>query len=226
MSTLMIISRLMSKDNIKIALGIIILLLVMAVVILSMRWRAAHKEKERVISNIAAMSTETKILLNNDSITIAEKDRLLLTQDEIIDNQDLSIQALVSNLKSNNIKLKNTESALFAQIVLNKSLKSKVTIDTVYSELSLDSIPQMNLVERDTASIGSLQIIRAYVLGADSADYKVSYSPKVYVTISTYKDGKWKVKNIWKWRTKVTKATVNTDDKFFSPTEVLYIESL
>lgn len=222
----MIISRLMSKDNIKIALGIIILLLVMAVVILSMRWRAAHKEKERVISNIAAMSTETKILLNNDSITIAEKDRLLLTQDEIIDNQDLSIQALVSNLKSNNIKLKNTESALFAQIVLNKSLKSKVTIDTVYSELSLDSIPQMNLVERDTASVGSLQIIRAYVLGADSADYKVSYSPKVYVTISTYKDGTWKVKNIWKWRRKITKATVNTDDKFFSPTEVLYIESL
>lgn len=186
------------------------------------RAKTWKQEAKRMELNYDSYVEDTRYRMNKKEQRIAERDVVVLKYREMLNSRDSAIQSILKNLESNDIKLRNVESALSVQLEINEELKSKVGRDTVFVNVG-DSIIY-KIREIDSIQVASLKVKRIKVVGEDSASYKISYRPILYVSIDKYKEGKWKFINLFKWRDKIRKVTVNSNDKILNPKEIIYIE--
>jgi hypothetical protein len=189
--------------------------------------KRAQKEKElreTAENNFSAYSDSLTVRkMKDDSLnrTILERDILILSNRQLLNSQATVIKDLKNNLNQSDIKIKNVEHLYNVELEINKELRSRV-----YTEVITDKDPTTSdyIIERDTARIATLTIIRAKYSNEDSARYTVTYNPTLYITKSSYKEGKWRFINIFKWREKKDKVSINSKDNILVPKEIIYIE--
>lgn len=221
---LTVIKTLLSQIKLK---HILILVAIAGMVLAFIFYNRAKKFKEEAEikqNNLEAYQESTKIQYTAFGKALAERNIMYYTTKELNNSQAEEIKDLRNIAREANIKINRTESLLRTQISINEQLKSKVHIDEVPT--SAGDSTTVTYIERDTAIIQTLKIIREYTFGADSADYDVSYHPILYVLVDRYKEGNWKIKNLFRWRDWQYKVNVISNDSILKPEDVIYIKNI
>lgn len=204
----------------------ILLLCIITIIFISRLYIKEKHNRIRINNNLESYQEVTKTTINSLGNTVAERNVMYYKTKEINRSQAIEIQDLKEQLQQNNIKLNRTSDLYRTQLEINKNLTSTVYYDTIYTFFDDSTQFQTNVFERDTARIQTLTIIREFNLLSDKADYKVSYNPILYTAVDKYKEGDWKLKNLFVWRDWQYKVNVWSNDSILKPTDIIYIKNI
>lgn len=165
------------------------------------------EDNTRLEDNYIAQVEQTVRWKLADSTNVATAKQLLLTAREAMESKDAEIQKLVATNKKLGNKIKNLEYAL--------SIESDTTFDTITNVVEV-RVYDTVVREIDSLTIGKLTIVRERDFPKPIAKYSVRYNPVISAFIHTHKEGKWKIKNIFKPRKVTNYVDVVSDDKLIN----------
>lgn len=205
-----------NKKLIKPAL-ITLAIIVVNVIIFSMCNRKHSNEVDRITNNYKSEVEGTNVTYRETmdswiAISRSQNHRFNRT----ISEKDSYIDSLIDINSQLGNNLRKTVEMLEYQLEINATFKGdSIHYDTVWMEGSID-----HTIERDTAILQTLTIMREKFSYNDYANYTVKYRPTITTFVNEKKDGKWKFKNIFKRRPKYYEVSVLTNDSILKPVSV------
>ena len=191
---------------------VVILLFVGIATFVIKRYSKIQDSLRRDIASLTVNSELWRTKYNDLVITSAVKVQSI---SEAKNTSDSTIKKLVTeNTKLGN-KLKRTEYLLGLQMGID--IDTIVTTKTVY-------LNDTTFIEIDSLQINTLKIIRNKLSSNDTAKYHIEYKPELFVSINWYKDGKWRLRNIFIPRTRIYKVDVKANDDILKPSKLTVIK--
>lgn len=169
----------------------------------------------RLQGNIIANDIGMMQMINDYGDTITSMQITQLTKDELLTTNNIKINELTDKIKQQNVKIKNLEYALGIELGFES--------DTVVV-ISIDTVDRLITQYVDSIFIGDFKLIRKQNINVLKSKYTISYTPTLYVAISHYKIGKWKLKNILHKRDIGYKVTVTSSDKMLKPKDITIVK--
>jgi hypothetical protein len=171
-------------------------------------------EHNELVGNI-----NTKIWTNKYGEVVAEGLAREMTNNEIINSKNKSINILTDKVKQQGIKIKNVE----YQLSIALGLSIDTLIITKHDTIIKDGKVIVNNV--DNLTIGDFKLVRTQQVNTNNSHYEISYTPTLYISISHYKEGKWRLRNLFHKRDVRYKATITTSDSLLKPKEIIVIKA-
>jgi len=195
--------------------GIVIILIIVGIVMyFTSKYRATI---DRLEYNVKVNDTKVKVWTNKFGEVVAEKSALMLTQNEFKNSTNEKIETLKSKLKANDVKIKNLEYALSVEVGFDADSIVPIITDTLRINDSVFVVQRL-----DSLVIGDFKLTRYEI--NNTSDYKITYKPTLYIAISHYKNGKWKLRNLFHRRDIRYKATVSSSDDMLKPKDIQIIK--
>jgi len=155
-------------------------------------------------NKILADSVDIVKLNNGQSVTTGGT--VYLTRDDLRNSND---SVILNMLNEFDLNVNRVEHLINAKASIRYIFKTIVKYDTAFV-FGTDTVLVDNY---DTWDNGFLALERiVYTDSPDTAHYKYSHDLEVDATISTYKEGKWRLRNIIYWRPKLYKTSLTAND--------------
>lgn len=138
-----------------------------------------------------------------------------VTTKELLKSKDSKVKELLDKVSKQSVKIKNLE------YILN--IETGLQIDTL-TEIRIDTVDRYITNYIDSLSIGDFHLKRIQQVGTLTSKYKIEYTPTLFVSVEHYKDGKWKLRNLFHRRDIRYKVNVNTSDNLLKPHEVTILK--
>lgn len=195
--------------------GIVIIFIVIGIV---MHFTAKYKTTiDRLEYNTKVSDTKLKVWTNKFGDVVVEKSALMLTQNEFRNSTNETINTLKSKLEANGVKIKKLEYALSVETDFNADSIVPIITDTLHTNDSVFIVQRL-----DSLTIGDFKLIRVELNNA--SHYNISYKPTLYIGISHYKDGKWRLRNLFHKRDIRYKVIISSSDKMLKPKDIQIIK--
>ena len=169
------------------------------------------KQNKANVSYLLSSVEQWKSINGKQGATVKQQ---IYTVQQLKHSTNETINQLVSENKRIGNKLRKTEAMI--------GIVSELAIDTIV-------VPQIFIVndttflEIDSLRIESFELIRNKYSNDSIAKYKINYRPHLMIFIERYKEGKWRLVNLWKWRPVLYKLDVVSNDTILKPANVTYI---
>ena len=207
----------MPKFNLMFVLIVAVVTLSVAFAVALGRIHTLHTTIATLNNNITVMGEHTKFRIDKQGKTIAERNALELTSEQLRNSSDSTIQVLNKNIANQGVKIKNLEYAI--------SVKTGMRIDTTVIT-RIDSVDRLHIQYIDTLNIGDFHLRRSQEVGHMESKYAITYTPTLYITIERYKEGSWRIRNLFHRRPIRYKTTINSSDKLLAPKEILIVKAI
>lgn len=175
-----------------------------------------HANAERMTNNFDIAKGQIIHWTNDSKQEVYAREALELKANELSNAADSSIQLLTKIIRQQGVKIKNLDYEL--------SIESGLQIDTI-TNVRVDTVNRIIQQYVDSIEIGDLHI--KHLLFLKGAGYKgrfiASYTPTLYVSLSSYKD-KWKLMNLFHKRDVKYKCLVTTSDSLLKPKAIEVIK--
>ena len=191
------------------------LLLISIYLNIGMRYK---REINRLQFNLKVSNVGTTIWKNKFNDFVAEASASQMKLGEIIKSNNEEIQTLVTKSKQQGIKIKNLEYLVSIGSDFNMDSIVPIVLDTVH-------FTRDNYIYIDSISVGDFRLKRTQLINSLESHYNISYTPTLYLSISHYKDGNWKLRNIFHKRDIRYKATVSSSDNLLKPSNIQIIKA-
>lgn len=207
------ISTLLNKVQKVMLLVIIVLLSIVWILVGSLQRSAKiNNLKEQTIQSYKHNSVLWKDKNNKLTITSAIQ---FHTIQSLKKTTDSTILSLINKNKAIGNKLKHTEYLLNVQLGVN--------IDTV-TKVQYFYVTDTTYVEIDSLQIQTLTIKRFKNSNSDIARYSIKYNPELFISINHYKEGNWKLKNLFVKRPIIYKVDLQTNDSILKPRNLTVVK--
>jgi hypothetical protein len=200
---------------IKTIIAILVIVFVILIAWLVMTNIAQRKEIKRGKSNTSYLLSSVEQWKNINGNYVATAKQQVFTIKQLKHSTNVEINKLLADNKSLGNKLRKTEALI--------GIDSELSIDTVVQTV-IHFVNDTTFIEIDSLQIESLRIVRNKIVGDDLAKYSIRYNPVLTVVIEDYKEGRWKIRNIWSWRPKLYKIDVMSSDSILKPRNVTYLK--
>lgn len=177
----------------------------------SCKWQS---EADRYKNNYSVQCSQTKTYKDRNGILVTQVDNLSLTVQDLKNSKDSSIRKLMAEVMANGDVMRKLKSVNEVLMETNAEFQTKTNLLTMFN--SRDSIIKINdttFVEQDTFSDNWISYSRIKIKGSDYSNVKITTYHDLILTTKWYKEGSWKIQNLWKWR----KRKFATDCKDLSP---------
>jgi len=204
------------KNNIVKILIVLLGVAILSIVLLNRRANKLRDDAERMSFNFSIANQQITRWRTVEGNYVARQEALELKAKELEKVKDSSIIALHNIIKKQGVKVKNLEYEL--------SIESGLQIDTIV-EVKVDTIDRYIRQMIDSIEIGDLKLRHMLFLKGDKyyGKFTASYTPTLYVGISTYKDA-WRFKNIFHRRDVKYQCIVTTSDSLLKPKSMQIIK--
>jgi len=162
-----------------------------------------RKAKVLAQNNFTSLSKGTTVWKTRAGNYAASVRELQLSKEQLKSSSDKRINDLIVAVDNMDIKLKNVSTIMSAQATMIANFKVKIVHDTIVNGVFFH--------EWEKYKSRNLEVIR-HLIRIDSAEYNYKYHNSLYAAISSFKDGKWKIKNIFTPRRIINKLSITSDD--------------
>jgi hypothetical protein len=197
------------------------LTLIVAIILLGMSIRTCtrignYKDTiSRLEGNVIARDIAMVQMVNDYGDTITSMQITELTKNELLNSNNIKINELTNKVKQQGVKIKNLEYQLGIELGFES--------DTVVV-ISIDTIDRTIVQYVDSIFIGDFKLIRKQDVDVLKSKYSITYTPILYISISHYKEGKWKLRNLFHKRDIRYKVSVSSSDNMLKPKDITIIK--
>ena len=154
-------------------------------------------------NNFTSLSKGTTVWQTRAGNYAASVRELQLSKDQLKSSTDVRINELLKSVSDMGIKVKDASTIISAQGTIIANFKARIVHDTIVGSVFYH--------EWERFKSPNLEVIR-HLITIDSAQYEYKYHNKLYAAISSFKDGKWKLKNIFTPRRIINKLSITSND--------------
>jgi len=135
----------------------------------------------------------------------------------ILATKDVQIQTMTEKARRQGLKIKDLEYLVSIGGDFNMDSIVPIVLDTVH-------FTRDNYIYIDSISVGDFRLKRTQAINSLESHYNINYTPTLYLSISHYKDGPWRVRNIFHKRDIRYRATITSSDNLLKPKELKIIK--
>jgi len=204
--------------------------LLLVILFMGKGWWDSDTDATQWEHNYSTLETTTTKYINDLGDSVTSVNTRYLTVSELKDSKDKELQDLLGRFG----KIKKDNHLL--NIKLNTKQNFTTVTEYVYEDNPYGSDIELISTTYGSSATGALRetetetfpteiehyksdvidLIRTKAHDSDSSKYLINYHPNLYVQIGWYKLGKWKLKNLIKWRPKVWKTDITSNDDSMS----------
>jgi len=193
----------------------VIVLLMLSYPVLIINNRNKAKTITSLKQTVASQTLHNHLWRNNFNELVLTSAVSFKSLKELKKSSDSTIKKLVNNNSRLNNKLKNTEYLL--DIALGMKVDTNVVVQKVYINDTLYK-------EIDSLQIASFTLVRLKYSNELTAKYEITYKPELFISINHYKDGKWRLRNLFVKRDVIYKVDVKANDDILQPASLTVVK--
>ena len=200
-----------------IIVGILLFLSVGYIKILIDKVATEKSAKVLAQNNFNALSKGTTVWKTRSGNLAAYAEEQKLTINQLKTSSDKRISSLLKAVDDMNLKLKESTTLVSTYGLYIANFKIKTVHDTI--------IGAIKYLEYEKYQTKNLTLIR-HKVSIDTASYEYNYHINLFAVINSFKDGKWKLKNIFTPRKRINKLDITSDDDNFKIDSLLLITNM
>jgi len=178
-------------------------------------------EKERYKSNYELSVQKETSYRDKNGIMVKEVQTLILTKEDLKRSKDSTIQKLLVELDASDIKLRKTSSMVDINMTTDNGFRTMIHNDTLLTfRDSVKTTYDTSYVKKMNYKDKWIDFSATQIPNSDSINVKIITYHDLIATNSWYKEGNWKLRNLFTWRRKQYKTSVKDLNKYSTITNV------